>query len=161
MMIIELLKELYKTHYLGENEVVLTISLTQPRAGEFFSTFSEIIPSELKTELVYEFVDKSDGIIVKGTKERIKELDDYLTQMKESIAKQEINGILVSESFTGYLRKGIDINEGWSNLGSYNIYQCMRCGKVELFGPGNFPLTRPYMCPLCGSYMFQRQTASY
>ena len=158
MMIIEVLRELYKTHYLGDNEVILTISLTQPKAGEFFRTFSEVIPAELKTELVYEFVDEGDGIVVKGTKERVKELDDYLNQMKDSMVKQDVVGVVVSESFTKYLRKGIE--ENFSGISSFNIYKCMKCGKVELFGYGSFPLSRPYMCPLCGSYMFQKQSAT-
>jgi DNA-directed RNA polymerase subunit RPC12/RpoP len=152
-MIINDLNTLYKGHFLGDNEVVLTIQLNQPSAGLFYKTFLEIIPIELKTELTYEFVDQSDGIVVSGTKERIKELDDFLLRMKDSMVQQDINGVIVSESFSKYIRDGINEN----SLQGLNVYKCMKCGKIEIFDNGSFPLVRPYMCPLCGSYMFQKK----
>lgn len=157
-MIIDELKMMYDSHFLGDNGIILTINLTGMLARKFHDLLTQIIPLELRDELVYEFVDEGDGIIVKGTKERIGELDIFLCGMEESFRQHEINSVLASESFRSYL-KGKEILEGSASLDDFNIFKCSKCGKLEMFDRHGFPMVRPYMCSLCGAYMFSRNSA--
>jgi len=161
MDLIEILRQFYNGFYLGENNTILTIYVQEGHAREFYNAFLEVVqPYELRTELVYEFVDESDAIVVKGKQELILLLAEYIKTLEGSFKSQDFVSIMAAKSFTSYVRAKFLGEESWSNMSDFNVWACQKCGHVMLWGSGRFPLQQPLMCPACGSYMYQK-THSY
>jgi len=150
---IELLKDLYNGYYLGDNEVVLTIYLTAPKAGEFYKTFIEVLqPADLRASLTWDFVDESDAIVIKGSKEVLVQLKDFLDMMGESFKVSDAVISQAVESDFSVRKMLIEHNL----LNDANVYECMKCGKIQLWGKYGFPIQMPVMCDSCGSYLFKK-----
>jgi len=155
----EIFQTLYKNYYIGDTETVLTINLIGNKAGIFYSAFNSVLqPESLKTDLTFEFVDESNAIVVKGNKEQILLLKQYLDNLEKSFKEQEIIQVLATkESFHNHIKNGL--TEGTFDLQSYNIWSCGKCGYVMLWWKGRFPLQQPLMCPMCGSYQYRKSMA--